>query len=119
MTKNARIILDIINSSSKHLSADDIYFLAKKINPKIVLATIYNNLNSLVNNNEIKKISMPFGPDLYDKIKRHDHLVCIKCGKISDLNLEDLSSFFINKTNLSIISYDLKLNYICEDCQKN
>ena len=61
---------------------------------------------------------MTVGPDLYDKVIRHDHLICLKCGKISDINLEDLTLFFINKTNTNIISYDLKLNYICEDCQK-
>lgn len=66
----------------------------------------------------IKKISVEGYPDCYDNIKRHDHLVCKKCGKLSDIVLEDLTGIIQQQINIPILSYDLKINYICAGCQK-
>ena len=48
MTRNGEQILDIINRSTDHLTAEQIFFQMKQIAPKIVLATVYNNLLSLI-----------------------------------------------------------------------
>ena len=45
MTKNARSILDIINDSDSHLTAEQIYLKLKEKNKTVVLATVYNNLS--------------------------------------------------------------------------
>lgn len=45
MTKYARGILDIVNASRSHLTAEQIFWELKKTQPKVVLATVYNNLN--------------------------------------------------------------------------
>ena len=47
MTKNARYILEIINHSTEHLTAEQIYLRLREKNAKAVLATVYNNLSSL------------------------------------------------------------------------
>lgn len=67
----------------------------------------------------IRKISVDGYSDRYDKIEKHDHLICKKCGKISDIMLEDLTSKLQNQTDISILSYELKLNYICDECLDN
>jgi len=118
MTKYEQEILNIINNSNSHLSAEDIFLLLKQQKKKIVLASVYNNLSKLCDNGLIRKITMEDSPNLYDKIKRHDHLICIKCGKISDIYFQDLTNLIQNQTNISISSYDLRINYICEECQK-
>ena len=48
MTRNGEQILDIINRSTDHLTAEQIFFQMKQIAPKIVLATVYNNLNMFI-----------------------------------------------------------------------
>ena len=48
MTKNARYILEIINHSTEHLTAEQIYLRLREKNAKAVLATVYNNLSSLL-----------------------------------------------------------------------
>ena len=45
MTKNGKLILAIIEASRDHLTADEVFIKAKEKNDKIVLATVYNNLN--------------------------------------------------------------------------
>ena len=118
MTRNARSILEIINNSKDHLTVEQIYNCLKEKN-KVALATVYNNLSYLCEQGLIRKISVDGYPDHYDKIEKHDHLICKKCGKISDIMLEDLTSKLQSQTDISILSYDLKLHYICDECLDN
>lgn len=118
MTKNAEQILKIINASSEHLSADQIFLRLKENNRGIVLSTVYNNLASLYRQGLIRKISAEGCPDRYDNIRRHDHLICRNCGKLSDILLEDLTEKLQKQVGVPILSYNLKINYLCEDCLK-
>ena len=117
MTKNARYILEIINNSTEHLTAEQIYLRLREKNEKAVLATVYNNLASLYEQNLIRKVCVEGCLDRYDKTVRHDHLVCKKCGKLSDITLEDLTEKLQKQIGVPMISYDLKINYICTECQ--
>lgn len=117
MTKYAQQILDIINTCSDHLTAAQIYLRLKASNSKIVLATVYNNLNLLCEQDRIRKVSLEGYPDRYDKIVKHDHLVCKKCGALSDICLSDLTAQLQEQIPEEIISYDLKVNYICPSCR--
>ena len=117
MTKYAQQILDIINTCSDHLTAEQIYLRLKASNSKIVLATVYNNLNLLCQQDRIRKVSLEGYPDRYDKIVKHDHLVCKKCGALSDICLSDLTAQLQEQIPEEIISYDLKINYICPSCR--
>ena len=56
MTKYAERILNIINESSEHMTAEQIFLILKKKEPKVVLATVYNNLNMLCDKELIRKI---------------------------------------------------------------
>ena len=118
MTKNAESILEIINNSKSHLTAEQIYLCLKEKNAKAVLATVYNNLASLYEQGLIRKVSVAGYPDRYDKIKRHDHLVCKKCGELMDIALEDLTDMLQEQAGIPILSYDLKMSYICTECLK-
>ena len=117
MTKYAQQILDIINTCSDHLTAGQIYLRLKASNSKIVLATVYNNLNLLCEQDRVRKVSMEGYPDRYDKIVKHDHLVCKKCGALSNICLSDLTAQLQEQIPEEIISYDLKVNYICPSCR--
>ena len=86
MTKQKQPILDIVNSACEHYTAEQIFALAQKEMPSIARATVHNNLNALLKDNLIRKICRPNQIDCYDKILlEHDHLVCAKCGRISDI----------------------------------
>ena len=116
MTKNAKYILEIINASDEQLTAEQIFLCLKEKNAKAVLATVYNNLSSLYEQGLISKVSIEGFPDRYDKIKRHDHLVCKRCGKLSDITLRDMTEKLQKEVPVQILSYDLKINYICKEC---
>jgi len=56
-------------------------------------------------------------PDRYDKTVRHDHLVCRRCGKLSDVYLSDITAQLEKQVGFSIDGYDLKLQYLCPECR--
>ncbi len=48
---------------------------------------------------------------------RHDHLVCKKCGALSDVKFEDLTKNLEHQLGEGILSYDLKVFYLCPKCR--
>ena len=119
MTKYAEQILTLIHESDGHMTAEQIFLELKKTEPKVVQATIYNNLNTLCQKSLIRRMSIEGSPDRYDKIRKHDHLVCQRCGALSDINFQDLTVSLEDQLGEGIISYDLKVFYLCPTCRKN
>ena len=117
MKANAELILDIINTSNDHLTAEQIYLKLKEASAKPVLATVYNNLKKLHEDNLIRKVSVEGYPDRYDKVVRHDHLLCKQCGRLADIVLADLTAKLKKEIGEEILSYDLKVSYICPACR--
>lgn len=112
-----KVILDIINNSDTHLTAEQVFFELKKEYPAVALATVYNNLNSLCQQGKIRKISVEGCTERYDKNTRHDHLVCRRCGKLSDIHLEDITEQLKKQVGFEIDGYDIKVQYLCPDCR--
>lgn len=112
-----KVILDIINNSDTHLTAEQVFFELKKEYPAVALATVYNNLNSLCQQGKIRKISVEGCTERYDKNTRHDHLVCRRCGKLSDIHLEDITEQLKKQVEFEIDGYDIKVQYLCPECR--
>ncbi len=118
MTRQRRLIYDIIQNSCEHLTAEDIHKKAKETMPSIALGTVYRNLNLMAEEGEIIRIEMTDGANRYDRAETlHDHIVCRRCGKIKDIPL--LLNTLKNATGVDILSYDCCIYYICEECKKN
>ena len=118
MTKQRQLILEILNHSDRHLTADEIFFLAKLKMPSIAMATIYNNLNAMHEAGMINRLHIDGTADCFDKIvEPHDHLLCDRCGKITDLHLPSLSKSIEDTLGFEIETYDLTVHYICPECK--
>ena len=118
MTKYEKDIFAIINTSRDHLTVEQIFQKLRKIHPQVVLATVYNNLNRLLEEELICKVSVEGMPDRYDRMKKHDHLVCRRCGKLSDITLEDLTASLKKQLGDDVLYYDLKVYYVCPACRE-
>ncbi|MCI7812550.1 MAG: transcriptional repressor [Lachnospiraceae bacterium] len=119
MTKYEKEIFAIVNTSCEHLTVEQIFQRLKEKYPKVVLATVYNNLNRLIEAELIRKVSIEGMPDRYDRIKKHDHLVCRNCGKLADITFEDLTASLREQLGDEFLYYDLKVYYLCPECKKN
>lgn len=118
MTKYEKQIYDIVNASRKHMTAEQVYEELQKIYPAVARATVYNNLNKLCDVKLIRRVSLEDSPDRYDRIEKHDHLICQKCGRLSDVCFDDLTSALQKQFGDDFLSYDLKIFYICPECRK-
>lgn len=111
-------ILEIIYTSKVHMTAEQIFLKLKQSYPKVVLATVYNNLNKLCQQDRIRKISLEGYADRYDKNTKHDHLVCRCCGSLLDIQLLDLTAEIEKQMGFTIDGYDLKIQYLCPKCSE-
>ena len=81
-------ILEILeNSTRPHLSAEDIYRVLLESEEEIGLATIYRVLTQFEGAGLVIRHHFEGGQAVFelDRGKHHDHLICIKCGKSSNL----------------------------------
>ena len=118
MSKQKLALLEVIRLSDKHMSADEIYMECKHQNVNVSIATVYRNLAALVKEGIIRKIAMPNGSDIYDRnMIPHEHMICDCCKKVSDLPHVDLKQYLEDQLALKLLSYELCLHYICDECQ--
>ncbi len=117
MTKYEKQIYEIVNKLTGHMTADQIFSELKKSYPSVSLATVYNNLNKLCEAGLIRRVSTEGSPDRYDRTAKHDHLVCRRCGKLTDICFEDLTASLKKQLGGEIFTYDLKVYYICPECR--
>lgn len=89
-SKQRSLVLNIVKNNSVHPTAEWVYEQAKKEMPSIGIATIYRNLNALVELGEINRISSAKEMDRFDgNIDEHYHFQCSKCGSLTDLKSKD------------------------------
>ncbi len=120
MTKQRKLILDIINTSCIHPTVEQIFEMAKVQMPGIVMATVYNNINALTEAGQIRRITCRGAPDRYDNAYLpHEHLKCSQCGSVSDVFLESCNMLdeLKQKTGRNISGYELNMYYICDSCR--
>ena len=119
MTKQRELVLGIIKDSSEHLTAEEIFMKAKEKMPGIAFATIYNNLNVLVDMKYIGRIKEVGIPDHFDRnITPHDHVVCDICGRLKDVTIPSLKSYIEDLINLKLTAYRLSMRYVCDSCKE-
>ena len=115
------IIANIICGKGLHLCADEVLFLAKKINPRLGIATVYRNLNFLVEEGKISKFKDDAQGYIFDSNNtKHYHFQCKTCGMLYDLPIKYNSNLdeIINKQlQLEIDNHETMFFGKCKECQ--
>lgn len=118
MPKYAEEILSAVRELQRHPTAEQVFLEMKKAHPNIALGTVYKHLNALAEEGQLLRITEPGSPDRYDRTERHDHLICSRCGRISDVRLPDMQRQIQRALGQEILSYDLRIRYICPACRE-
>jgi Fur family peroxide stress response transcriptional regulator len=121
ITPQRLAIVKILARSKGHPSVEDIYDQIKKDFPTMSLATVYRNIVLIKSLGEILELGFPDGSNRYDGNKpySHPHVICIKCKKIVDPDLDsldDLRNEVAVETNFKILNHRLDFFGICRDC---
>ncbi|QOG13328.1 transcriptional repressor [Arcobacter sp. FWKO B] len=104
-----------------HLSVEELFYNLKSKFPSISLATIYKNLNAMMENCFIEEVKIPYAKSKYEIAKDlHSHVVCEECGKVCDIDI-DLSSVIkcdtISNSGFEVQKSALIISGTCCDCQ--
>jgi Fur family transcriptional regulator, peroxide stress response regulator len=123
LTKQREVVLQVIRDSENHLTANEVFDQAKGLLPTISFATVYNSLRYLKDAGHIGEIQFGNGASRFDrKLTRHDHAICVKCGKLVDMELEipsELVKIAENFSRFKLESIELTLRGLCPNCIKN
>ncbi len=103
-----------------HLSVDELYDAIKKKFPSISLATVYKNINAMLEKNFILEVKIPNQKSKYELTKEsHSHVLCETCGKVEDIlvDLGDIAQKAANLTHYQIHDDALVLSGVCPSCK--
>lgn len=122
MTNQREIILRELRKSKRHLSADELYDIVKKIMPRISLATVYRNLEILSEAGLIGKLEISGRQKRFDyDVSDHDHIYCVVCHRVDNLNIarKNIDSAKLGAVEgYSITGYRVEIIGICPGCQE-
>ncbi len=120
-SKQRDLILEIVQGTNEHPTADWVYTEARKFLPNISLGTVYRNLGQLVANKDLNTVNVN-GIVHYDAfLANHQHFQCTSCGKVFDIEIstKEFVSQIDTKTNHKIDKCQVQLFGICEKCKNN
>lgn len=124
ITTPRRKILDMMeNAKVHHLSAEDIYRELMESGEDIALATVYRVLTQFEEAGLVVRHNFEGGQSVFelDHGKHHDHLVCVKCGKVEefvDEVIEQRQKEIASRAGYSITDHSLNIYGICSKCQQ-
>lgn len=104
-----------------HLSVEQLYDLLKKKFHSLSLATIYKNINIMMENAFVSEVKLPEQKSVYELTKEaHAHLQCRECHQVWDirLDLDDVVKEASKNSTFAIESANLVLTGLCEQCKK-
>ena len=108
-------VLEAIYKLNNHPTAENILNFIRKNDPNVGSGTVYKVLETLVENDLIKKVKTEKDAMRYDGVlENQHHLYCIECDYIEDFVSEKLDKvlkdFFIENQIDNFIIDDIKLN---------
>ena len=90
MTKNRKVVYDVLLSHRDQPTAAEVYERARKVNPEIALATVYNSLEALVDHGAIRQVNFERESSRYcPNLTEHGHFHDSSTGAIHDITFKD------------------------------
>jgi len=122
LTPQRRAILEAVRETACHPDAAWVYERVRRSLPNISLGTVYRNLGLLAQEGLIRELALDDQVSHWDGwIEPHDHIVCIHCGKVANVEVAALSDAIDGEAEHAagyrVLGYRLCLQGICPECQ--
>lgn len=119
-TKQKDIIFNILKENRIHPTIQEIYQKVKEYDPSIGQATVYRNVNKLVEDGKLIRIPTKDNGFRYDiDCDVHYHLICRNCGHIFDLyddSYYELVKNVESKYSVEVSNMTILFDGVCEEC---
>ena len=105
---------------NQHVSAEDIYKILLEQKEEIGLATVYRVLNQFDDAGIVTRHHFEGGKSVFELShkKHHDHLVCLKCGKVVEFEddvIENRQLDIAKAHDIKLTNHSLYLYGECND----
>ena len=125
LTRQRKILLDLIDHSGRHLDAESLYQLAKEKDPKLNRVTVYRTLKLLKEGGLVDELDlMHYGGDQHyyeTRLKQeHAHVICLRCGKVEEFfgePLQKLRRQVESNLGFQILLARTEIGGYCPNCQ--
>ena len=116
------LVKNAVYEMKRHVTANEVYEFLKMEYPTIGKGTVYRSLDILSEEGALRKVEVPDGANRFDTtLKNHYHVRCIKCGEVSDVDMEeipDLMKRIYDTHGIEFWEYDLSWKGICPRCRE-
>ena len=105
-----------------HMNIDQLYKSLLTKFPSISLATIYKNINAMIEIYFLAEVKLPNKKSVYELTKQeHSHVLCSQCGNVMDITLDltKLCEQAKEKSNYTLKDSSIVFNGICPKCNNN
>ncbi len=125
LTRQRKILLELIDQSGEHLDADRLYLLAHEKDPKLNRVTVYRTLKLLKEGGLVDELDLMHhsGDQHYYETRlkqEHAHVVCLRCGKVEEFfgePLQKLRRQVESHFGFQIIVARTEIGGYCSHCQ--
>ena len=118
-------VLDVLETSEvHHMTAEDVYKRLLETEQEIGLATVYRILTQFETAGLVIRHNFEGGRALYelDNGGHHDHMVCVKCGKVFeffDRTIEQRQRNVAAKAGFTMEDHSLSLYGVCNGMKES
>ncbi len=114
-------ILEIVQRYG-HSTIDDIYAIVREKHASISLATVYKNIEILLQKGVMAEVPIAGRKSKYEiKKSDHIHLICQECGSVEDEMMETIPQEQLmriaQKDDFSLSQSQINLYGICRNCR--
>lgn len=124
VTAQRLAIAEVLLSSDRHLSAEEVASELERRGRKVGTATVYRAIDTLVESGLVVERDFGEGFRRFEPardIPHHEHLVCTQCGKVEefrDERLERMTTIIAESRGFARQRHRLVIHGICRDCQQ-
>jgi Fe2+ or Zn2+ uptake regulation protein len=124
LTRQRRVILQVMDDAEQHLDVDQILERAQKLNKDVHLVTVYRTIDLLKKQGLIDELDLLHlrGDRHYYEThgpRDHIHVACLRCGKVREFEshlYEQLKSQIARDCQLLVTVSRTEVGGICNDC---
>ncbi|MFA5042904.1 MAG: transcriptional repressor [Kiritimatiellia bacterium] len=123
-SRQRKAILDVFLAIDRHLTAEEIYRLARRRCATVGVATVYRTMKMLAEAGLCRELKFDDGATRYEHLhghRHHDHLVCTKCGRlveVVDPAIERLQLRLAQRHGFKTERHRMEIYGLCRDCRR-